>query len=73
MNNWYVKGAVDRALHNAVRDTVRDEVRMAVYWSGNGTLRVALFWPVLGAVGWAVEEDPPHPALEDFLQEGEAR
>jgi hypothetical protein len=69
MSNWYVKWAVERALHDVVRDTVRDEVRRTVGWSMNGALRVSLFWPVKGAVGWALNEDLPHPALQEFLRE----
>ena len=64
-----VNRAVYRVVDETVRDTVCDEVRMTVYWSVSGALRVSLFWPVRGAMGWSVEEDLPHPALQDFLWE----
>ena len=69
MGNWDLRETVYRVVDETVRDTVCDEVRMTVYWSVSGALRVSLFWPVRGAVGWAVDEDLPHPALQDFLWE----
>lgn len=69
MSNWDLRESVYRVVDETVRDAVRDEVRMTVYWSAKGALRGSLFWPVRGAVGWAVDEDLPHPALQDYLKE----
>jgi hypothetical protein len=73
ISNWdlreTVKRAADRTVFDAVHEAVCDEVRMTVYWSVSGALHVSLFWPVRGAVGWAVDEDLPHPALQDYLKE----
>jgi hypothetical protein len=67
--NDAVNSAVGRVVWTSVNGAVRDEVRMNVYWSAKWALRVSLYWPVRGAVGWAVDEDLPHPALQDFLEE----
>ena len=46
---------------------------LAVYRAVRGTVYDAVYWAVEGAVYWDVyntQQDPDHPAFQDFLQGG---
>jgi hypothetical protein len=62
---WAVYGALDAAVYNAVYWAVKRAVYDAVFWAVDGAVGRA----VEGAVYWAVHDDPPHPALGDFLSD----
>jgi hypothetical protein len=65
--NRAMYGAVRGAVYGAVdRDADRD-VRRVVDWDVYRTLHGTALEVVYQAVGTAVDDDRPHPGLQDFL------
>ena len=55
------------------RRAASGDVNKVVYKAVSGALYTTLYWAVDWDVHWdvywAVDEDPPHPGLQDFLGE----
>jgi hypothetical protein len=66
-----VRGAVLNAvtgdMNGALRRSVHVAVHADVYWAVEEPVRGAVHRGVVNAVDWAVNEDSPHPGLQDFL------
>lgn len=63
--NWAVSVSESWAVWRAVSENVNWALDEAVTLGVNNAVSWAVFW----AVNRAVEEDSPHPALQDFLGE----
>lgn len=64
-----VYGAVAAALHYAVYGAVNEPVYWAVYTAVDDAAGRFVNWAAHRAVYDAVDADPDHPALQDFLLE----